>query len=243
MPLGGLLTIEVDRQEAGEGGSLVPGDYARIVVSDTGHGMDAETLLRAAEPFFSTKELGKGTGLGLSMIHGLAVQLHGTLRLGSEVGKGTMAELWLPAAEEILRPEPPQPTAESTAELASGAAILLVDDDALIAMSTADMLEDLGHRVLQAGSGEAALELLRSEAQIDLLMTDYAMPRMNGGQLAAAARALRPDLPVLLATGYAELPPGSSLALPRIGKPYQQEQLATAIDRLLREAATPKDAA
>jgi CheY-like chemotaxis protein len=175
------------------------------------------------------------------MIHGLAVQLHGTLRLNSEVGKGTTAELWLPAADAVLRPEPPQPATASAVEPASGAAILLVDDDALIAMSTADMLEDLGHRVLQAGSGQAALDLLRSEAPIDLLMTDYAMPRMNGAQLAAAARALRPDLPVLLATGYAELPPGSNL--PRIGKPYQQEQLAAAIDRLLREGAAPGDAA
>jgi len=235
MPRGGLLTIEVDQVFLGAADSLPNGSYLRIAVSDTGHGMDAQTLQRAAEPFFSTKELGKGTGLGLSMIHGLAVQLHGELRLISEVGRGTRAELWLPATAVAAAPDRPA-GAMATAAGASGATILVVDDDSLISMSTVDMLEDLGHRVVAANSGEEALKVLRSDAAIDLLVTDYAMPRMNGAQLAEAARRLRPRLPVLLATGYAELPPGSTLELPRIGKPYMQEQLASIVDRLLRGA-------
>jgi len=234
MPEGGTLTISVDRRSAAAEASLAPGRYAVIVVEDSGHGMDSETLLRAAEPFFSTKELGKGTGLGLSMIHGLAVQLRGELRLASEVGKGTVAELWMPAAEALRAPSPAPAAATGANGRLRGLSILLVDDDVLVAMSTADMLEDLGHRVRRVASAEEALEVLRGDADLDLLVTDFAMPRMNGGQLAKAARVLRPELPILLATGYAELPPGATLSLPRIGKPYQQDQLATAIESVLR---------
>lgn len=111
--------------------------------------------------------------------------------------------------------------------------ILLVDDDALVAMSIADMLEDLGHEVIEAGSGEQALDVLRGRGPVDLLITDYAMPGMNGAQVAAAAWEVRPGLPVLLATGYGELPAGSASGLPQIGKPYDQAQLAAAITTLL----------
>jgi len=232
MPAGGVLTISVDhvRSALTAGGPVA--DYLRVIVADTGHGMDAETLGRAAEPFFSTKELGKGTGLGLSMVHGLAVQLGGTLKLASEVGRGTTAELWLPAtaAAAAERPE----AAPVAHEKAPKATILVVDDDALIAMSTGDMLEDLGHEVITAESGATALEVLRDGRDIDLLITDYSMPKMTGAQLAVAARELRPALPILLATGYAELPKGSSLDLPRLGKPYQQAQLAAEVGRMLR---------
>jgi len=233
MPEGGLLTISLDRARSEGAGDLSPGDYLRLRVSDTGQGMDAHTLKKAAEPFFSTKELGKGTGLGLSMIQGLAVQLNGALRLSSRLGEGTVAELWLPVAPaDAERPQDgtvPPPAAAPLARIT----ILLVDDDALIAMSAADMLEDLGHEVLQAASGARALEILRSERRVDLLLTDYAMPKMTGAQLAVAARALRPCLPILLVTGYAELPAGSGIDLPRLGKPYQQAQLATAIAKTL----------
>jgi CheY-like chemotaxis protein len=115
--------------------------------------------------------------------------------------------------------------------------VLVVDDDALIAMSTVGMLEDLGHEVIEAHSGDRALEILRDRRTIDLLVTDYSMPRMNGVQLAAAARDIHPDLPVLLATGYAELPAGSGLDLPRIGKPYRQNQLAAEIAKVLQQSA------
>jgi CheY-like chemotaxis protein len=107
--------------------------------------------------------------------------------------------------------------------------ILVVDDDALISMSTVDMLEDLGHEVLEANSAERALEILRDVERVDLMITDYAMPKMNGMELAVTARNLRPDLPILLATGYAELPSGPAIDLPRIDKPYHQERLATGI--------------
>jgi signal transduction histidine kinase len=235
MPDGGVLTITVDHLETSTA-ELPPGRYVRLTVSDTGSGMDAETLQKATEPFFSTKELGKGTGLGLSMVHGLAIQLKGILRLSSQVGVGTNAELWLPVTAMIA--EETKPLAiEPVGQLNARITVLVVDDDALIAMSTVDMLEDLGHDVIEAHSGERALEILRDRRNIDLLVTDYSMPRMNGVQLATAARELRPDLPILLATGYAELPAGSGNDLPRIGKPYRQNQLAAEIAKILQQSA------
>lgn len=237
MPNGGVLSIMVDHLDAPSATELPAGHYVRLVVGDTGYGMDAKTLQKATEPFFSTKELGKGTGLGLSMVHGLAVQLNGALRLTSEVGLGTNAELWLPVtniAAEEEKPTMAEPQDEATEKIT----ILVVDDDALIAMSTVDMLEDLGHDVIQANSGDLALQILRDGRPVDLLVTDYSMPRMNGAQLAAAAREIRPELPILLATGYAELPAGSALGLPRIGKPYQQDQLAAGIVKALKHGST-----
>jgi PAS domain S-box-containing protein len=235
MPNGGVLTITVDHLKAAPA-DLPAGHYVRLVVSDTGSGMDAETLQKATEPFFSTKELGKGTGLGLSMVHGLAIQLKGAMRLTSQVGVGTKAELWFPVTS-IVTEEATPATPEPDGELNGKITVLVVDDDALIAMSTVGMLEDLGHEVLEAHSGDRALEILRDRRTIDLLVTDYSMPRMNGVQLATAARDIRPDLPVLLATGYAELPAGSGHDLPRIGKPYRQNQLAAEIAKLLKQTA------
>ena len=235
MPDGGTLTIQLARVKEAGSNDLPAGDYIRLTVRDTGKGMDAEVLRRAMEPFFSTKGVGKGTGLGLSMIQGLALQLKGALRLTSEVGKGTAAELWLPVAHA---PASAAPHAEGARE-ANGHAtaklkILVVDDDTLIAMSTTGMLEDLGHEVTEAHSGEKALQLLGEGNTFDLMITDYAMPKMNGAQLADTVRALRPGLPILLATGYAELPEGKTLNLPRIGKPYRQDQLAAEIEKLVK---------
>jgi PAS domain S-box-containing protein len=236
MPDGGVLSIAIDHVKVPKTADLPAGHYVRLVVGDTGHGMDANTIEKATEPFFSTKGVGKGTGLGLSMVHGLAVQLNGALRLTSEVGVGTKAELWLPVTTMIAAEEKATEPG-SSGEAAEKITILVVDDDALIAMSTVDMLEDLGHEVIEANSGDRALEILRQDRAIDLLVTDYSMPRMNGAQLAAAARQIRPELPVLLATGYAELPMGSGNGLPKIGKPYQQDQLATEIKRVLKQSA------
>jgi CheY-like chemotaxis protein/two-component sensor histidine kinase len=234
MPEGGHLTIALDAGELG-----LPGPYVRVSVIDTGMGMDEETLARATEPFFSTKEVGKGTGLGLSMIHGLATQLGGTLRLSSKAGSGTRAELWLPVTNEPAVDLSGPPQERSSAGNGSEITVLVVDDDALIAMSTSMMVEDLGHQVVEANSGPQALDILRNGQRVDLLITDFSMPKMNGAQLAIAAREIQPDLPVLLATGYADLPAGNHSDLPRIGKPYQQEQLATAIAEILqRQAAT-----
>lgn len=241
MPNGGLLTIVVDRGSPDLPTGLAAGPFVRLAVVDTGTGMDAETLGKATEPFFSTKELGKGTGLGLSMIHGLARQLGGALRLSSELGRGTTAELWMPATSEpVAAPAPGvhQPGERPSSRLT----VLVVDDDVLISMSTALMVEDLGHEVVEVNSGAQALEVLRSGRKIDLLITDFSMPKMNGALLAKAAKEIDPRLPVLLATGYAELPLGLDPGVPRIGKPYQQDQLAAAVAEACWPAAGARSA-
>jgi signal transduction histidine kinase/CheY-like chemotaxis protein len=231
MPEGGVLSIALDCVESLDTPDLAAGRYVRLTVSDTGCGMDAGTLRRAIEPFFSTKEIGKGTGLGLSMIHGLALQLKGALRLSSTPGKGTRAELWLPAASHAVEVAPVEPMPIKPES--KSVTLLYVDDDFLISLSTVTLLEDLGHKVIKANSGAKALEVLQAGQPIDLMITDYAMPGMTGMQLAEAARKLRPDLPILLATGYADLPQGASLDLPRLSKPYQQKQLADHIAALI----------
>ena len=230
MPDGGPIDIRLDEQKITGDAVLTPGRYLRLSVVDTGTGMTSETLERAIEPFFSSKPLGKGTGLGLSMVHGLAVQLGGALRLASAVGKGTTATLMLPVATAAPEVEAPAPATQGTRR---SAVILFVDDDPLIAMSTMEMLEDLGHHVIGANSGLHALDILRSEQPIDLMMTDHVMPGMTGIELAAATREVRPSLPILLATGYAELPDGAQPDLPRLAKPYQQDQLRERLDQLL----------
>ena len=232
MPEGGTLTLALDVAETGEMRDLAAGRYVRLTVSDTGAGMDSETLRKAIEPFFSTKEVGKGTGLGLSMIHGLAQQLKGALRLFSTPGRGTRAELWLPVADGVAEVA----DAEVVAHSPDGnrrATLLFVDDDFLISLSTTSLLEDLGHTVVTASSGSEALDVLRTGKPIDMMITDYAMPGMTGLQLAEEARALRPGLPILLATGYADLPTRAKFELPRLSKPYQQRQLAEQIQGLL----------
>jgi CheY-like chemotaxis protein len=191
--------------------------------------MDPATLNRAIEPFFSTKALGKGTGLGLSMVHGLAVQLGGMLTLESKVGQGTTATLWLPTADEPALAAAPEP---KRVEPANRATILVVDDDPLIAMSTVEMLEDLGHKAIEANSGAQALKILKDGEAVDLMLTDQAMPGMTGTELAEIARKERPTLPVLLATGYADVPAGQ-IRLPRLSKPYLQSELQEEINRLL----------
>jgi signal transduction histidine kinase/CheY-like chemotaxis protein len=232
MPEGGAIEIKTD-QARGNGKNLPAASYVRIQVCDTGSGMDSATLQKAVEPFFSTKPLGKGTGLGLSMVHGLAVQLGGLLELSSQIGKGTVATLWLPIATM-----PAASVELPSVETAPGRAaiILVVDDDPLIAMSTVDMLEDLGHTVIEANCGKQALAIVDAGQSLDLMMTDQAMPGMTGIELARRVREKRPDLPVLLATGYADLPAGQTSDLPRLSKPYHQSQLQSEIERLLARA-------
>ncbi len=230
MPDGGTIEIRVGEYKASNDPQLKSGHYLKLSVIDTGTGMPPEILKRAVEPFFSSKPIGKGTGLGLSMVHGLAVQLGGALQLSSTEGKGTTATLVLPVATATAEVEPARPRPQKTRR---SAVILFVDDDPLIAMSTTEMLEDLGHQVIGANSGRHALDIIRSEQPIDLMMTDHAMPGMTGLELAAASRQLRPSLPILLATGYAELPEGAQLDLPRLAKPYHQDQLRDRLDQLL----------
>ncbi|WP_244547886.1 MULTISPECIES: ATP-binding protein [unclassified Ensifer] len=234
MPNGGTICISLQVENVAKPeGELAAGRYGVLSVADEGHGMDDNTLQKAIEPFFSTKELGKGTGLGLSMIHGLALQLQGALRLTSTPGKGTRAELWIPVSDE-------SPVVSKDTEVSEPdqrvkpLRVLLVDDDFLIAMSSVDMLVDLGHEVVEAHSGKEALAHLKDDGRFDLLITDYSMPEMTGGDLANAARDLFPDLPILIASGYAELPPGIDFDVARLAKPYSQQQLAVEIESVLR---------
>jgi len=229
----GTITISTSNEFVVNHPQLNDGRYVRLRVTDTGIGMDQETLEKATQPFFSTKELGKGTGLGLSMVHGLANQLGGAFILSSVLNHGTSAELWLPATDEA--PEKLEEEASLHTPSLGKLRILVVDDDALIAMSTADMLTDLGHQVLEATSGEDGLEILRREKDIDLVLTDFSMPKMNGLQLARAVRNEFPNVPVLMASGYAELPAGADIELPRIGKPYSQDQLGAEISKLIQK--------
>ena len=240
MPDGGRLTITLDavaaREELGE--ELTGPAYLRLRVADTGCGMDDATVARAVEPFFSTKPTGQGTGLGLSMVHGVARQLGGELRLHSRPGEGTTAEILLPAGVAAGLAALEATPAEAEAAPAAPARILVVDDDPLVARSTADLIEALGHVVVAAGGGADALAILERDGGIGLLLTDYAMPGMTGLELARAARLLRPGLPVVLASGFADLAGGTAPTdLPRLAKPYRQDQLAALINRALAPAA------
>ncbi len=227
---GGSIDIKVSRYRASADATLKPGDYLKVSVIDNGAGMSPDTLKKAIEPFFSTKPLGKGTGLGLSMVHGLTVQLGGTLELSSVPARGTTATLVLPVTTKAPEVAAPGQLARNVNR---SAVILFVDDDPLIAMSTREMLEDLGHRVIGASSARHALDILKSEQPIDLMVTDHVMPGMTGIELAVKSREVRPSLPILLATGYADLPEGAPLDLPRLAKPYHQDQLRDRLDQLL----------
>lgn len=234
MPDGGTIQIALNEAEQPAGSdTLAPGRYVVLSVIDQGLGMDAETLQKAVEPFFSTKELGKGTGLGLSMVHGLALQLDGRLQLKSAPGQGTTAELWIPVSTTDVEDQAQDVAPAGPRDDAGPKRILLVDDDVLIAMSSADMLSDLGHRVVEAHSGREALALIDGGATFDLLITDYSMPGMTGAELAKAARDRVPGLPILLASGYADLPSGVEMDVARLAKPYSQDQLASVLGKIL----------
>jgi len=230
----GRLVITTDEAWVQHGdASLAPGRYVRISVADSGAGMDEAMLKRAIEPFFTTKGVGKGTGLGLSMVHGLSEQLGGALVLRSRVDEGTTAEVWLPAAPELGANAPSaarRDPAVARCAPEAGLRILTVDDDDLVRTTTVDMLEALGYRVIPARSGYEALQVLEATC-VDLVITDHAMPQMTGAQLAERIRERWPDLPMIMATGYADLPAGPQLEIPRLAKPYSQATLADAVQR------------
>jgi PAS domain S-box-containing protein len=225
-----VLAAREENITAGHRSGLEAGRYIRLSVTDTGEGMDQETLLRATEPFFTTKGVGKGTGLGLSMVHGFAEQSGGRFILHSQKGAGTTAELLLPVAKTSTTPDAATPA--PPAKVLRPLTILAVDDDALVLMNTVHMLEDLGHTVFEAYSGNEALEILRCEDSIDLVVTDQAMPKMTGTELAKIIKREWPDIPVLLATGYADRVRGDDIGLPKLTKPYMQRELADAIVRM-----------
>jgi PAS domain S-box-containing protein len=239
MPNGGTLTITCRNKPASElqeaPAPLPRSDYVCISISDTGEGMSEATLAKAMEPFFTTKGVGKGTGLGLSMVQGLTVQSGGAMQISSALGKGTVVTLWLPRArtEDAVQPS----AALSTSGIHDACRklqILLVDDDALVSMNSAYMLMDLGHSVVEASSAARALELIESDAQFDVMVTDYAMPTMNGLDLATRIRQIKPKLPIVLATGYAELPPSAVISFQRLAKPFTQKELAETLEAALK---------
>lgn len=228
MPEGGTLRITATTESiiAGHRSQLESGTYVRLSVADTGSGMDEATLARAIEPFFSTKGIGKGTGLGLSSVHGLALQLGGALTIQSKPGVGTNVELWLPvSAEEAEEASADVPHDQNVAD--RGVA-LLVDDEELVRISTADMLSDLGFAVIEVGSAEEAVRMLEREEAIDVIVTDHLMPGMSGTELARHVQHIRPELPVLLVSGYAEIE-GVDANRPRLTKPFRKDELAATL--------------
>ncbi|NSX07291.1 PAS domain S-box protein [Pseudomonas lini] len=229
MPDGGKLVISAQTEEIHDQPqlSLAPGRYVCLSVTDTGEGMDDATLGSAMDPFFTTKGVGKGTGLGLSMVHGFTEQLGGRFILKSQKDVGTTAELWLPVALANSTTEPA--TEETAMSRVPRLCVLVVDDDSLVLTSTSLLLEDLGHRVISAASGAQALGLFDCEHDFDLVITDMVMPKMSGEQLAQAIRVIRPHLPIILATGYAERLEGFAARLPRLSKPFTQLNLVEVI--------------
>ena len=227
----GTLTIRAVAEEGR--GRLAAGGYVRISVADTGTGMDAETLKHAIEPFFTTKGPSQGTGLGLSAVQGLAVQSGGAFELASQPGQGTTATLWLPRSDEPLAAPAASADSEALVRRAAGAAVLLVDDEELVRTGTADMLSEAGYAVAEAASGIQALQMVRAGVRVDVLVTDYAMPAMVGTELAREVRKLRPKIPVLLITGYANLGDREAGGLPRLAKPFRRADLAAAVAALL----------
>jgi signal transduction histidine kinase/DNA-binding response OmpR family regulator len=238
MPDGGELTISVGIFEGRGAPQLQPGTYVRVSVADTGFGMDHQTLQRAVEPFFSTKELGRGTGLGLSMVHGLAAQSGGVFDLRSEAGRGATAAIYLPAVDvEVARREDTRGEAQ---EPAPPLRILLVDDEELVRHATAEMLQSSGHQVDEAASAAGALQLLRQRRKYDALIVDYMMPGLNGVALASEAHAISSDLPVLLITGYAGLNPNLDEGLRRLEKPFRHAELEAALRDVVGRGAAGK---
>jgi signal transduction histidine kinase/ActR/RegA family two-component response regulator len=247
MPAGGRLMISATAETRAQGGPdsrLAPGDYLRISIVDTGVGMDSVTLTKATEPFFTTKGPGKGTGLGLSMVQGLAAQSGGLLDIHSKPDAGTTIDLWLPrattSAVSVTRVVPAAQPAHQLPQT-EPCKVLVVDDDLLVMTGTAAMIDDLGHTSIEAHSAAEALAKLASGIEIDVVITDHAMPSMTGLQLAECIRDRFPGLPIILATGYAELPADPvKMGLLKLTKPCTQQEIAAAIHLALRSRGTVK---
>jgi signal transduction histidine kinase/ActR/RegA family two-component response regulator len=232
MPSGGPLTIIAEEVAMGPRSEprLTPGLYIRLSVLDAGSGMDPETLSRAIEPFYTTKEFGRGTGLGLSMVHGLAAQLGGGFQLTSALGEGTRVDLYLPVAVGGIEAQP-KSAAEPASAILGKLSVLLVDDEEIVRTATAEMIRDLGHSVHEASGGLEALARLDNGLQVDAVITDYMMPGMDGGAFARQLAKKRPEVPVLLITGYTG-PTDNVLHLPRLAKPFGQAAIAAALAEL-----------
>ncbi len=214
-----------------------PGEYVMLSVADTGSGMSEAVLSKAFEPFFTTKEVGKGSGLGLAQVFGFAKQSGGGARIESREGVGTTVKVFLPRTSAPRQPEPASAASSGSAESNNQHCILLVDDDHSVREVTAQMLENLGFTVIAADSGDDALQLLTQGAEVDLLLADFAMPGMNGGELARAVRVRHPELPVVFVTGYAELCELGLEGYSIIQKPFREEQLANKLHLALSEGS------
>ncbi|SEM75998.1 hypothetical protein SAMN05443254_103588 [Bradyrhizobium sp. OK095] len=244
MPGGGRLTIEtanrwLDEHGAGER-DLTPGQYVSLCVTDTGTGMTPDIIERAFDPFFTTKPIGQGTGLGLSMVYGFVRQSGGQVRIYSEVNQGTTMCLYLPRHYGKEADKPSALATRTAARPQADHTILVVDDEPSIRMLLTDALEEIGFNVLEAHDGPTGLNILQSEATIDLLITDVGLPGgMNGRQLADAARTTRPALKVLFITGYAEnaiigngqLAPGMQV----LTKPFVVEALSSRVLDMIKD--------
>jgi CheY-like chemotaxis protein len=229
MPEGGPVVIAARPETVALGhGRLQPGEYVCLSLTDTGEGMDEDTLGRAIDPFFTTKEVGKGTGLGLPMVHGLAEHSGGQLVLRSRKGQGTTAELWFPVVEKTEKAAEAEASAQGPAKEQSRLIVLVVVDDPLVLTNMAAMLDDVGHKAFEASSAREALTILRRESGIQLVITDQAMPHMTGLQLIEEIKDNWPDLPAILASDFAELPPGTDPRQITLAKPFLQHDLAYA---------------
>jgi len=247
MEVGGSLTVETANLALPEGPRRPeeppPGDYVAVTVSDTGSGMTEEVLGRVFEPFFTTKPVGKGSGLGLSQVLGFAQQSGGGVRIDTRLGEGSSVKVFLPrAASAPISVRPAEPRAAARSAPGRAGVILLVDDDSAVREITRAFLDEAGYEVVEAGSGGAALEILERGQAVDLLLVDFAMPGMNGVEVAKAVQARRPQLPRLFVTGHADL-----TALKEVGedlivqKPFRQDELRQKIERVLgRVPGDPK---
>ncbi|UZK68783.1 PAS domain S-box protein [Sphingomonas sp. S1-29] len=225
MPKGGRITISTTNATREQRDGVI------LSIRDTGEGIAPETLKRVFEPFFTTKPTGKGTGLGLSQIHGYAVQSGGSARIESEVGYGTLVELWLPRTEKQRENEH---ALARDAVLPKGLRVLLVEDSEHVRYFARQLLEDLGCKVVEASDGEEALRLIE-EHEVDLVFSDIVMPGMSGLELATQIKESRNDLPILLASGYSseQFIPINERAFPILRKPYKLENLAAGINQLV----------
>jgi PAS domain S-box-containing protein len=245
MPEGGTITIRAENRTVGDDDEEAPGpgDYVVLTIADTGCGMAPEILDQVLEPFFTTKDVGKGTGLGLSMVYGFAKQSGGAFRIHSREGAGTDAEIWLPRGRDAVV-ETAVPRGRAAGRSSVGRLrVLLVDDHDAVRTTTAAMLDDLGHEAVAVADGAEAIAALKRGEAIDVLITDYAMPLVSGAEVIRQARELRPELPALIITGYADA--GSIARRPAdvnlLSKPFGPEQMRLALEEAARSGRAPAE--
>ena len=227
MPGGGVVTVAAHNDTLRDEANA--GEYVAISVADTGCGIAEDVLGKIFDPFFTTKPIGKGTGLGLSQVHGFAHQAGGTVKVASELGKGTRITILLPRKDVS-----PSVQDVHAVESAGSGTVLLVEDNSDVAIVSTSLLEQLGYTVRRVADAEAALHEVERDG-IDLVFSDVVMPgKMDGLSLARRLKAIRPDLPILLATGYSDATVNVRGDFPILRKPYEIHQLSQAIAKLPR---------